>query len=183
MRQIRQEFVKERNSNDFMTSDVALMRFTKLISSVKSVSGYAAIGSEADITSLIAVAVLQGLQTSLPWIASRAEQPTSRMMCFKRWTPGDPLIKSDYGFLQPLASQPEIAPAFILIPLVAFDRCCNRLGQGAGDYDRALANLPNAIKLGIAWSVQEVDAIPVDSWDVPLDAILTEREWISRGLI
>ena len=44
--------------------------------------------------------------------------------------------------------------------------------------DRAFARYPDAVKVGVAWSAQELGMVPDDPWDVPLDAVLTEREWI-----
>jgi 5-formyltetrahydrofolate cyclo-ligase len=55
-----------------------------------------------------------------------------------------------------------------------------RLGQGAGHYDRALSVLDNCTSIGVAWSVQQANILPTDPWDVPLDAVLTERSWIIR---
>ena len=54
----------------------------------------------------------------------------------------------------------------------------NRLGQGGGYYDRALARFPEALRVGVAWSAQELDAVPADPWDLPLDMVLTEVEVI-----
>ena len=66
----------------------------------------------------------------------------------------------------------------MLTPLVAFDRRGNRLGQGAGHYDRAFATLPSAWRVGVAWSVQECEELKADTWDIPLHAVVTEKEWI-----
>lgn len=68
----------------------------------------------------------------------------------------------------------------LLIPLVGFDRAGNRLGMGAGFYDRSLAGLrrPKPLLIGIAFSGQEVDQLPADPWDIPLDYIVTDREII-----
>ena len=55
-----------------------------------------------------------------------------------------------------------------------------RLGQGAGHYDRALSLLDSAFIVGIAWSAQEAPLLPADPWDIPLNAVLTEKAWISR---
>ena len=68
----------------------------------------------------------------------------------------------------------------MLVPLVAFDVQLMRLGQGAGHYDRALSVLGDSTAVGIAWSVQQTDNLPLDPWDMPLDAVLTERSWISQ---
>ncbi len=66
----------------------------------------------------------------------------------------------------------------VLVPLTAFDGGCHRLGQGGGFYDRALAAVaPGAarpVAVGVAHSFQQVDEVPRDSWDVPLDAVVTE---------
>ncbi len=71
----------------------------------------------------------------------------------------------------------------ILIPLVGFDRSGNRLGMGAGFYDRSLAGLRRRkpILIGIAFSVQEVATLPADPWDIPLDYIVTDRELIKTA--
>ena len=68
----------------------------------------------------------------------------------------------------------------MFIPLVGFDRMGNRLGMGAGFYDRSLAGLrrPKPMLIGIAFSSQEVNHLPTDPWDIPLDYIVTNREII-----
>ena len=101
-------------------------------------------------------------------------------MRFLRWQTDTPLEEGPFGLFQPSADADEVNPDIVLAPLVAFDTRLMRLGQGAGHYDRALSMLENAAAVGIAWSVQETDILPTDAWDVPLDAVLTERSWISR---
>ena len=69
----------------------------------------------------------------------------------------------------------------VLFPLVAFDRSGNRLGMGAGFYDRTFEAAlrrtvwPGPKRIGVAYEMQRVDALPAADWDVPLDAIATER--------
>ncbi|RJF86124.1 5-formyltetrahydrofolate cyclo-ligase [Sphingomonas cavernae] len=137
------------------------------------VSAYVPIGSEADPLPLLLHAREMGHMTALPHV-TRPDAP----MRFLLWRPGDPLHPGPMGLLQPDAGAPGAAPDLIITPLLGFDRRCHRLGYGAGFYDRAFAGLPTARRVGLAWSVQEVDAVPADSWDVPLHAIWTEREWI-----
>jgi 5-formyltetrahydrofolate cyclo-ligase len=70
------------------------------------------------------------------------------------------------------------------VPLLAFDRTGYRLGYGGGFYDRSLAELRAAKKVlavGVAFSVQEVDAVPHDGNDQPLDWIVTECEVFEIG--
>lgn len=64
----------------------------------------------------------------------------------------------------------------ILMPLVGFDRSGNRLGMGAGFYDRSLTGLrrPKPWLIGIAFACQEIERLPADPWDVPLDYIVTD---------
>ena len=67
------------------------------------------------------------------------------------------------------------------MPLLAFDRAGRRLGYGGGFYDRTLAGLPGAVAIGCAYACQEVDAVPAAEYDVPLQAVATERGLIACG--
>lgn len=78
---------------------------------------------------------------------------------------------------QPLLSAPPRAPDLIVTPLLGFDRAGRRIGYGAGHYDRAFQQFPGAHRIGFAWAMQEVTCVPHDPWDVPLHAIVTEREF------
>jgi 5-formyltetrahydrofolate cyclo-ligase len=147
------------------------------IDDARCVAGYISIQSEADPAAFIAHAAEAGRVTALPYVESRVVP-----IRFLRWTPGDPLVAGPFGLMQPdRATADEVEPDLILTPLVGFDRRLHRLGQGAGHYDRAFARWPDARRVGIAWSVQETDFVPDDQWDVPLNAVLTEREWIERA--
>ncbi|ACJ21111.1 5-formyltetrahydrofolate cyclo-ligase [Coxiella burnetii] len=68
----------------------------------------------------------------------------------------------------------------IFLPLVAFDKDGNRLGRGAGYYDRALAFLKdsNAQKpklIGVAYEFQKINSITAEKWDIPLNSVVTEK--------
>ncbi|HUH78466.1 MAG TPA: 5-formyltetrahydrofolate cyclo-ligase [Methanoregula sp.] len=69
----------------------------------------------------------------------------------------------------------------IIIPMTAFDSKGNRLGYGAGYYDRFLAAFPNAMRIGIAFACQETPCIPADENDVRMDLIITEKRVIRCG--
>ena len=114
------------------------------------------------------------LDPCLPHVVDRATP-----LRFLSWDAGTALIAGPFGLRQPDATAPGCSPDIILTPLLGFDRQGGRLGQGAGHYDRAFAALPHAWRIGVAWSVQELGAVPSDPWDVPLHAIATEREWIT----
>lgn len=93
---------------------------------------------------------------------------------------------NQFGIAEPKALGSPLAINaldLILVPLVAFDRAGNRLGMGAGYYDRALQSLGHQtstkpLLIGMAHGFQEVDRIDAEPWDIPVDAILTESEYI-----
>lgn len=99
-----------------------------------------------------------------------------------------PVRRNPLGILEPSAiGEPMPVQHFdaILLPLVAFDRAGNRLGMGAGFYDRALSfklhntSIRRPHLIGLAHHFQEVKSLTAQSWDVPLDAILTDIELIA----
>ena len=108
----------------------------------------------------------RGFALALPCIVE-PELP----LIFRAWTPGQPLAPGKLRIPEPLVS----APAVVLVPLVGFDRSGHRLGQGGGFYDRTLEGL-STLSIGLAYAVQEVDAVPVEPWDRKLDWIVTENE-------
>jgi 5-formyltetrahydrofolate cyclo-ligase len=140
----------------------------------RTVAAYIPVGSEADPRALLQQASDMGCATALPHVTSRAAP-----MQFLYWSPDDPLQAGPFGLKQPESVSEPCEPDVILVPLVAFDSRLMRLGQGAGHYDRALSLLDNAFTVGIAWSVQQAPSLPADPWDIPLNAILTEKAWIA----
>ncbi|MDP4089106.1 MAG: 5-formyltetrahydrofolate cyclo-ligase [Bacillota bacterium] len=95
----------------------------------------------------------------------------------------DELKPGYFGILEPVESCPAVeAAAFdlILMPGVAFDRKGGRLGYGRGYYDRFLSKLDSeSDKIALAYHFQLLDSVPVDIWDVLVDGIITEEEFIS----
>ena len=107
--------------------------------------------------------------------------------------PEQSLAPGSFGILEPVGGE-VVALAehdAVLVPVVAFDGRCRRLGQGGGFYDRALASLPSGAgplrpaTIGVAHWFQRIAEIPCEPWDVPLDAIVTDTEVIisERGLL
>lgn len=156
-----------------MASDAVIVppeAFLERLSPGMVVASYIPVGSEADPTPLAAAARAIGATLALPHVAARGGE-----LRFLEWRDDDPLPVGMFGLRQPVADAPECRPDIVLTPLVAFDDALNRLGQGAGFYDRAFARVPDAWRLGIAWSVQQLLMIDTDPWDVPLHAVVTER--------
>ncbi|WOK37183.1 5-formyltetrahydrofolate cyclo-ligase [Sphingomonas sp. C3-2] len=151
-------------------------QFAAWLETARCIAGYIPIQNEADPLPLLACAAAQGHATALPHITTRTAP-----MRFLYWKPGTALATGPMGLSQPAEGTAETAPDIIITPLVGFDRRLHRIGYGAGFYDRAFAEFPHAKRIGLAWSVQEVDAVPNDPWDMQLDAVWTEREWIYNG--
>lgn len=139
------------------------------------VGAYAAWGDEPDILPMFAGLADAGA-LALPHHAARIDT-----MEFRIWRQTDPLEKGPWGTQQPSGDAWAAIPGIIFCPLVGFDRDGGRIGQGGGHYDRYFAAHPDALRIGIGWSVQEIDATPRESTDIALDAILTEQEFILCG--
>lgn len=148
-------------------------RLAPLLARDGPVAGYAAHRGEVDILPFLLTAFHGGHVVALPHIAEGSDR-----MRFTVWHPDAPLTPGLAGIPQPDGTGREAVPAIVLTPLVGFDRSGRRLGQGGGFYDRWFAEHPAVMRIGIAWSVQEVAAIAPEPWDVPLHAIVTEKEWI-----
>jgi 5-formyltetrahydrofolate cyclo-ligase len=147
--------------------------FRKRLRRGVTVASYTPIGSEADPASFHEAAIEAGCRIALPHVTSRAAP-----MRFLQWDGVAPLVEGPFQLRQPHANAAALCPDIILAPLLGFDHAGNRIGQGAGHYDRAFTAYPYAWRVGIAWSVQQVDKLITDPWDVALHAIATETDWI-----
>jgi 5-formyltetrahydrofolate cyclo-ligase len=147
-----------------------------VLESARCVGGYAGTASEAPVDGLLAVAAGAKVATAMPFFTARDDA-----MEFCLWRAGDELEPGPWRVLQPAITTETAQPDVILCPLLGFDRSGGRIGQGGGHYDRYLAARPDALRIGIGWSVQEIDAVPLGPFDRPLDAILTEQEYIVTG--
>lgn len=134
------------------------------------VAVYHAMGSELDPSPLALALIDEGRALCLPVVGTR-DAP----MIFRLWRPGDPLQPDTAGCPAPLPLASEVTPDLILTPLLAFDAAGGRLGQGGGYYDRTFAKLPEARRIGLAFSGQEVDHLPLEPHDIRLHGVLTER--------
>ncbi|MEN0000125.1 MAG: 5-formyltetrahydrofolate cyclo-ligase [Pseudomonadota bacterium] len=137
------------------------------------VSGFLPIRSEIDVQPLMASLHLRGHGLCLPVVLDR------ETIIFRRYAPSMALIDTGFGTRGPGAEAEQVDPDVMLMPLAAFDARGNRLGYGAGHYDRAIARLNRSNKrpqlIGCAFACQGVALIPAEAHDVPLDAILTEE--------
>jgi len=174
LRARRRAFVNGTGIGRLRIHAIVISRITmEAAGNVRNIACYLANAFEVDAMPIVQLACASGLSTALPHIS----EPGGTMR-FLSWRPGDRLVTGPYGIPQPAGSADEIIPDAIVSPLVGFDRQGNRLGQGGGFYDRAFMAYPSAKRIGLAWSVQEIATLPVDSWDQPLHAVVTERERI-----
>jgi len=147
-----------------------------LLSAAHTVAGYRPQGGEIDPLPLLRLFAAAGAELALP-VAVAADAPLQ----FRAWAEGDALEVDIFGIPSPLPASPEVRPDLILAPVLAFDRHGGRIGQGAGCFDRTLAQLRATgpvIVIGLAFSSQEVERAPTAMHDQALDAILTESGYI-----
>lgn len=144
------------------------------------VAAYWPMRSEADPRPVMVGLKDRGVALALPVTMRQADAHGSQLV-FRRWSPWEPIVPGVFGTLVPAEDAEIVQPAALIVPLIAFDRGCRRIGYGKGHYDRAIAALKavgTVRTIGVAYAAQEVDAIPVEPHDRLLDAVVTEREII-----
>ena len=151
----------------------ALAALSELLSKTDgAVSFYWPIRTEIDPRPVMAE-IVQTRTVCLPITHGR-----NAPLTFRRWTTGQEMEADGFGVSVPAADDP-VTPKVLVVPMLAFDDRCHRLGYGAGHYDRTLAvlrPLGPVMAVGFAYEAQrEKGLLPVESTDQPLDAIVTER--------
>ncbi|MDI1295948.1 MAG: 5-formyltetrahydrofolate cyclo-ligase [bacterium] len=173
-RQRRRNFVATLDSLAHRLAFKALPSpLVRRIADAQSVAIYMGLDDEAPAQRLAVQLGTMGKTVALPRVLDRLGS-----MDFLTWRHEDQLFPGLFGTSHPEPGGAPVAPDVIIAPLLGFDRAMNRLGQGGGYYDRAFARYPDALRIGLAWSIQEYDAVPADPWDLPLHMILTEVELI-----
>jgi 5-formyltetrahydrofolate cyclo-ligase len=140
------------------------------------VSAFHPLRDEPDTLPLLAALAAQGFATALPAVIRRGSPLT-----FRLWRPGEPTRPGAMSIREPLEQARAVDPDLLFVPLACFDRRGNRIGYGAGFYDRTLARL-RAMKpvhaAGVAYGVCEIASVPYEPHDRSLDAVVTEQETI-----
>ena len=134
------------------------------------VAGYVAINEEIDPAPLMQRLSRAGAELCLPRIEDDGR------MTWRLWSIGEPLERRPFGLSEPGLDAPEVNPTLILTPLLAFDAMGNRLGYGKGHYDRAISSLRSAgraFACALAYPAQQIDSVPSEPHDQPLDWALT----------
>ncbi|MDD9911279.1 MAG: 5-formyltetrahydrofolate cyclo-ligase [Ahrensia sp.] len=140
------------------------------------VSGFLPIRSEIDARPLLAGLAQLGARLCLPVVIDKTT------IVFRELLRTAPLVETGFGTVGPPPDARILDPKVLIMPLSAFDRRGGRMGYGAGYYDRAVETLlTKGIKptlLGMAFCVQEVDAVPMEQHDAYLHGIITERAYL-----
>lgn len=136
------------------------------------VSGFWPMRSEVDVRPLLFAFMEKGARLCLPAIVDR------ETIVFRELVRGAPLVEMGFGTLGPGPDAAVLDPTLMFVPLAAFDGEGNRIGYGAGYYDRAIARLHakgiTPVLVGVAFDCQQVESVPAEPHDVPLGSILTE---------
>ncbi|MGD9495448.1 MAG: 5-formyltetrahydrofolate cyclo-ligase [Armatimonadota bacterium] len=187
-RALRREVLARRNA---LSPEEVAERSERIVRRVLAVSGYrrsrsrllfASVGSEVRTERLVADTLRSGARLVLP----RVRGPEESLALHEVSDPATELRPGAFGIPEPVVGNcPELSVYdldFILVPGLAFDRTGGRLGHGGGYFDYILSLRNDLLETGaavaVAFSVQLVDEVPREAWDVRVPIIVTEDEVI-----
>ena len=175
---IRKKIFKLRKKNYNRNLVIKFSKILKFLDSIKIknkiIGGYYSYNYEINTLEILKKLEKKNYLISLPKINK------NNKMNFYKWSFKEPLSVNTYGIPEPI-SQKKINPDVLLVPLVAFDSEFNRLGYGGGFYDRYISSEDNEkkiIKIGLGFSFQKIDKLPINRHDKKLDYIMTEKNFI-----
>ena len=175
---IRKKKLTKRKKKYFEVSNQYFKPLIKLIKKKKknrliSLSLYYPTNFEVNVLKLFKLIKEKKIKTLLPAITNKKE------MNFVEWRYLDLLKVNNFGILDPYLQTKSLIPDVMLVPLLAFDSKNNRLGYGKGFYDKYLSKFLRHRKkittIGVAFSFQKYNTLPVSKLDVKLNYILTEK--------
>ena len=148
---------------------IAARAFPLAITPGTIVSGFMPLQSEINPLPLMRKLAGEGARLALPVVIGRGKP-----LIMREWTFGEPLSSGVWGIREPEPEAAEVEPDILLVPLLAFDRAGYRIGYGGGYYDRSLAALPHAFRLGCAFAAQFFEHVPTEPTDLHMHAMATE---------
>ena len=148
------------------------LRFCPALQIAKTVAGYLSQDGEPDLTDMLKELSTAGTRVVVPRIANKH-------MSFIETDLGCQLVRNKWGIKEPLEGQviQQVNIDVALIPLVGFTDEGLRIGRGGGFYDRYFSERGRTWLIGVAHELQRVDNLNHQSWDVCLDAVVTETGW------
>ena len=165
--------IRKKNSKDIR---IKFEKIYHLLSKTKKlkdkiIGGYYPVNYEIDDLEILRKLEKKKIKISLPSIGNNYN------MKFVKCSLNNPFKINKYGIPEP-AKGKIVFPDILLVPLVAFDNNLNRLGYGAGYYDRFISSLKKRkkiITIGLAFDFQKFNSIPVSKYDQKLDCIVTNK--------
>ena len=151
-------------------------RLQKLLKPYQTILAYVAKDPEVESMVIINCLLEEGKSVVVPIIEK--ETHTLRLSYLTSMAELEP---GTFKVPEPLTHEkpaPVSSIDVVLVPMVGFDRLGNRLGYGAGYYDRFFEVNPNIPRIGMAYACQEIESIPADPYDAKMDYIVTENEII-----
>jgi 5-formyltetrahydrofolate cyclo-ligase len=149
----------------------------------KSIAIYQATAGEVDCRPLLEIAWARNLRVFAPILAGK-------QLNFAALNSDSEVTKNRFGILEPVYTNDTLVNPMeldiVIVPLLAFDTSLNRLGMGAGYYDRTFSfskqqvGHPQPLLVGIGYSFQHVAALEAQSWDVPMHVVITESECLKK---
>ena len=136
-----------------------------------SVGVFLAHDGEPDLMPFVEMLWARGQTVALPVLE---DDPSDGSMCFRTWRKGDTLVSGRYGIaIPPPGSGSGVAPECLLVPATAFDSVGNRMGRGAGYFDRYLAAAECQI-VGVGFEAQRVEHLVTEEHDVAMPIMVTD---------
>ena len=174
---IRKKILKIRQNKNKGKINIKFIKIYNLLKNItnlkkKIIGGYYPINYEIDDLKILEEFEKKNIKISLPVIKKNFS------MKFIQCSLKDPFKINAYGIPEPIKGK-IVKPDILLIPLVAFDKKLNRLGYGAGFYDRIIKSLKikkKLITIGLAFDFQNVYFIPISKYDQKLDFIVTNKK-------
>jgi 5-formyltetrahydrofolate cyclo-ligase len=181
---IRKQMLETRNNLteaevDRCSNDIfANLKQNSFFMNSKHIMIYLSFKQEVKTDPIISYCLNEGKKVYIPICI-----PETHELCISRITALEELKSGHFGIREPMPEYIRLSDSslidVVLIPGIAFDRNGNRVGFGAGYYDRFLKRLsPEATKAALAFSFQVVDVVPSDEYDIPVDYIVTEQATI-----
>ena len=139
-------------------------------------------GSEADLLELYCSLLEAGKSLYFPV----SNKSTHELTFYRVNNLKDDFCSGAYGIMEPDTGLEKFdlddSSTVVITPGLIFDEKCNRIGYGAGYYDRFFSLHPDFIKIGVGYDVQVINNLDVEAYDVPLDFVVTNNRFIKRGM-
>lgn len=174
-RTIEKEFQKKANSHILFH-----IQNSSLFKNSKHIAFYMSVNNEPHLESLLAAALKMKKHCYLPVLHPLKKN----RLWFVPYHADDALTENRFGIPEPKVDKYHLrrsprALDLVLVPLVAFDENCHRIGMGSGFYDRTFEFKKNLhtkpFLMGVAYEMQKVPNTFPHDWDIQLDEVVTEK--------